>query len=299
MSRRLAVLNFLIRTFGKPRLTRITDPADMRRDFARLARFVFRRPAGMRLREEAGNPSMTWVSCGPIRPDRVVLYFHGGGFVVGSPNTHAGMVARLSQLSGLRIAAPRYRLAPEHPFPAAFDDARRAWELLRDKGYAPEKIALGGDSAGGTLALSLLADLCRDGTPPAALFAFSPFTDMTGSGASTAENAARDPILPGERLQELVGMVVGDHQADDPRASPLFADFPNCPPVLLQVSRSEILRDDTLRMADHLKTQGASVEVELWDDAVHVWQLFDGWIPEAREALASTAAFLKKVLNRT
>ena len=122
---------------------------------------------------------------------------------------------------------------------------------------------------------------------------------MTGSGASIAQNTDRDPILPGERFTELVRMVLGDHPADDPRASPLFAAYPQCPPVLLQASRTEILRDDTLRMAECLNAQGADVQVELWDNAVHVWQLFDGWIPEARAALTSTAAFLEDGFNRT
>jgi epsilon-lactone hydrolase len=154
------------------------------------------------------------------------------------------------------VEAPDYRLAQEAPLPAARDDAVAAWDALMAEGHGPGDIVLAGDSAGGGLALGLLSELCARATPPAGVVAFSPWTDLTFSGASVAENAARDPLLPAARAAELVGMIAGA-DADDPRLSPLFAAYSGGVPVLIQASRTEILRDDAVRMADRLRDAAA------------------------------------------
>jgi acetyl esterase/lipase len=167
---------------------------------------------------------------------------------------------------------------------------------MRD-GWAPGRIVLGGDSAGGGIALALLARLCARGTPPGGLYAFSPWVDLTLSGASMAENAAADPLLPAARIGELVAAIRGALPADDPRLSPLFAAFPGAPPVLLQAGQSEILRDDTLRMIARLEAEGAEVRLRLWPDTPHVVQIFGDWLPEAREGRAEAAAFVRERLQ--
>jgi acetyl esterase/lipase len=295
VSLRLTLLNTVSRHVVRPRLARVATPAAVRRDFALFA-VLARPPRGTRQAERPAAPPcppLVRVTCGPVDPRRTILWLHGGGFIAGSPRSHRALAGWLSRLSGLAVVLPDYRLAPEHPFPAAQDDARAAWEALRGERLAPGEIALGGDSAGGSLALGLLADLCARDERPAALVGFSPLTDLTGSGASHRENARAERLLPAERLDELARYAVGDHPRDDPRVSPLFAEFRDPPPVLLQVADTEILRDDALRMASALRAAGGRVDAEVWPDAPHVWQAVGGLLPEARAAIARAAAFLR------
>ncbi len=160
------------------------------------------------------------------------------------------------------------------------------------QGYDAGQIVLGGDSAGGGLALALFAAICADGTAPAGAFVLSPWTDLTMQGTSLRGNAGRDPVLPVENIGKLVQVVADDLSPDDPRISPLFATFHNPPPTLFQVGSTEILLDDTRRMASVLEKAGGRVQVDIWPDCPHVWQLGDGWYPEARAALVDVATFI-------
>lgn len=291
MSARLSILNALLRSVGRPLLKRTKTPERARRDFDAAARLVFRGP-----RRDARRRQVGGVPCLDVRPDgagldRVLLYLHGGGYITGSARTHLPMVAHLARRAGLRAILPDYRLAPEHRFPAAFDDARSVWDGLRAEGVSADSVLLGGDSAGGGLALALLAHLLEDGQRPAGLFAFSPWTDLTLTGGSLKENAELDVILPVERIEELRAFLTEPDTLADPRFSPLLAKFDGAPPVYLQASHSEILRDDTLRLDAKLRDAGADVKMDLWPDTPHVWQLFRGWLPEADDALERTAAF--------
>ncbi|MGB7244249.1 MAG: alpha/beta hydrolase [Sulfitobacter sp.] len=295
-SLRLRIIGAIIRPGARAMMTRAQDPNRLRRVFDLSSRLFFRRVRGAVSTPVADPQSLPlgglWVSAGKVAPRPVILYFHGGGYLAGSPNTHRHMAARLSQLSGLKVFLPQYRLAPEHPLPACLDDADAAYAYLRTQGYAARDIILGGDSAGGGIALSLLSKLCKNGQHPAACFAWSPFCDQTFSGASVRENGRIDHFFPGDRVHDLADMILGDTAADDPRVSPLFAEFPDCPPVLIQASQCEILRDDAVRMVKKLADASADAQVDLWDNAPHVWQIFDGWFPEARAAIAKTAQFL-------
>ncbi len=179
----------------------------------------------------------------------MILWLHGGVHLMGSALTHRAMLARLGALTGCRACLPEFRLAPEHPYPAGLEDALAVWDGLVAAGHAPGSILLGGDSSGGGLMLALLARLLARGQRPAAALAFSPWTDLTGSGASLVENAGADPMLPVSRYAEACGYYLAGTDPADPGASPLYARFPGCPPVWLHVSQTEILRDDTLRMA--------------------------------------------------
>lgn len=300
MSLRQAVLNGLLRAVAKPRLAQLQDPAGARLDLERAGRYLLRRPPNTLALDLVLAPGLAGLSIrsGPVQdPGAVVLYLHGGAYLAGSPRSHLPMLARIARLAQVEVIAPDYRLAPEHPFPAALDDAEAAWNALMARGYSPSRVVLGGDSAGGGLALALLARLCQRGTPPAGLFAFSPWTDLTGSGASIAENAAKDPMLTAARVPEVARMYLQGHRADDPGASPLFAAFPECPPVLLQYSETEILRDDAARMAVALRRCGAEVTAQVWPGAPHVWQMFDGYIPEARAALNGVARAIRVMLT--
>lgn len=262
-------------------------------------RLLFRPPPGTKTRSDTlGACPCLWVTnradTHPPRAGHVLLFLHGGGYVAGSPKVYTHLLARLARLTQMTVCAPEYRKAPEHPFPAAFDDAVAAFHALLRRGYPPENIVIGGDSAGGGLALALLARLNAEGLQPNSVFVFSPFVDATFSGASIDENAAADPVLPPERKEQMAQWILDGHDPKDPRISPLFASFkPPLPPVFLQASETEILRDDTVRMADLLRAAGAEVTVDLWPDPPHVWVFFARLLPEAKEALRRVAAFVR------
>ncbi len=299
MSRRQALLNGLLRLTAKRYFARVTDPQQARLDMERACARMLRAPPGtVVVATPIGPGGAVSIRSGRGQASgKICLYFHGGGYISGSPQTHTPMVARLSRLARVECVVPRYRLAPEAPHPAAFEDAVAAWQDLRAQGYGRRDIVIGGDSAGGGLALALLAWLCESGEAPAGLIAFSPWTDLSGAGASLAQNAGRDPMLPAHRFEEAAQFYLQGAPARTATASPLFAAFPACPPVFLQCSDSEILRDDTLRMAAHLRSFGAEVTLQVWPGAPHVWQMFDGWIPEARAALAEAGAAARKMLS--
>ena len=301
---RLGVLNFGLRYLARPFLARTKSPEQAERDFERAARYIFRIPRGTTfttetIRHGAREVPMSRITCGAIDDSAAILFFHGGGYVAGSAWTHRGMLARLSLLSGLPVIAPDYRLAHVASFPAAFDDARAAWDIASHilPKLPPERIILGGDSAGGGLALALLAALLNNGVRPAGLFAFSPWTDLTLTGPSLVSNERSDAILPRARMPELCETILQGADPADPRVSPLMAEFPDPPPVLLQASETEILLDDTRRMGEKLRAAGGEVTLDLWPDCPHVWQIFDGWLPEAREALETAAEFTKHALT--
>ena len=272
--------------------SRVKQPVPLRDSLDLAAKLSVVEPITTRLTEVTIGVPGLWVQ--PPRCDSKVpiLYFHGGGYIAGSPGTHKRLAARLADLTRRPVFLPAYRLAPEHPLPAAFDDACAAWDGLCAEGFAPETLALGGDSAGGGLALALLAHLCAQGRPPGHAFAWSPFTDLTLQSPSLQDNAATDHFFPAARVTELTKMILGNCPADDPRASPLHAAFPNCPPVLLLASDCEILSDDSRRMTAHLEAQNAPVTLQITPGAPHVWQMFDGFFPEARAAIRATAEFL-------
>ncbi|WP_413720042.1 alpha/beta hydrolase fold domain-containing protein [Silicimonas sp. MF1-12-2] len=297
MSARLTALNLLLRTVGRPLLKRTKTPERARRDFDLAARWIFLGP-----RTNASRRVIAGVPVLDVRPpsasgDAVLLYFHGGGYITGNAASHLPMVGSIAGKAGLRAVLPDYGLAPERPFPAAFEDALATWNGLRNEGTDARRIVLGGDSAGGGLALALLAHLLAAGERPAGLFAFSPWTDLTLGGETLRTNARSDLILPVERIEELRTMVAPQADLADPRLSPLFAGFEGAPPVYLQASRTEILLDDTLRIERRLRNAGVDTQVDLWPDAPHVWQLFRSWIPEADEALDRTAEFVRRCLK--
>ena len=298
MSWQLTLANAWMRVGVKPLLARMSQVRLARRLLDRVAPKLFRAPPLSLYRWEHLTSDLRALRiCNrpgshPPLPGKVVLYFHGGGFIAGSPLTHRHMLARLSRLTRVEVVAPRYRLAPEHPFPAAFEDACIAFDALLVRGYAPEDIILGGDSAGGSLALALLARLTTEGRAPRALFAFSPLTDMSFSGESFQANASADPALPASRSELLSDWVLTNADPTDPRISPLFAKFETPPPVFLQFGDTEILRDDSRRMAEQLMAAGGEVTCDEWANCPHVWVLMDGLVPEARAGLKRVASFV-------
>ncbi|MEP1964624.1 alpha/beta hydrolase [Tateyamaria sp.] len=293
MSWQAHLLNAWLRLTEKPFLSRATNPAILRASFEVKAALFFRAPWGTKCvrRDLAGLPAL-WLSRSQTPGTPLLLYFHGGAHVFGSPRTMRATVAALAKRVGIRAVLPRYPLAPEAPFPAAIDHCMASYRALLDEGVDPAHIIVGGDSAGGNLALALLGQLCVEGAAlPAGVFALSPLTDMTFSGASIQRNATKDVVLPTARLAETAQAYLGDHAPVGPRASPLFADFTGAPSVWLCAGDTEILLDDTLRMADRLKAQGVAVDLHVASDLPHVWPMFHNLLPEARATLDELAAW--------
>ncbi|RTQ48229.1 steryl acetyl hydrolase [Hymenobacter gummosus] len=236
-----------------------------------------------------------WIEPEGADQQRVLLYLHGGGYVMGSLNTHRGFIGALAQRCGLRALSVDYRKAPEHPFPAALDDALAAWRWLLTQGYAPHDIMLAGDSAGGGLVLALLLHLRDARQPlPAAALCFSPWTDLNLP-------ASVDHIPDEARFIEALEIRSwGRHYAADtplthPLVSPLYAELRGLPPLLLQVSDGELLFHDSLALAARARAAGTAVTVQQFEGLVHWWHLFWRAVPEARTALQRTAGFARGV----
>ncbi len=223
----------------------------------------------------------------------VLLYLHGGGYFACSPQTHRPITGSFAR-AGLRVFVPDYRLAPEHPYPAAVEDAQAVWAGLLDLGYAAGNIAVAGDSAGGGLALALMLAL-RDAhhAMPAAGVLFSPWTDLAATGASIKTNAKREAMFDVDNSQDGAAFYLGGRDPCTPGISPLYADLHGLPPLLIHVGDREVLRDDATRVAAKARAAGVSVEERVWPVVPHVWQMAL-FVPEARESLARAAAFVKE-----
>jgi acetyl esterase/lipase len=225
----------------------------------------------------------------------VILYLHGGGYVSCSVRTHRPNTAGLARRTGCRVFAVEYRLAPEHPFPAALDDAEAAYRWLVSTGIDPASIAVAGDSAGGGMTLALLMRL-RETTPellPACAVMFSPWTDLAGTGQSGLENDGRCAMFHPENLTQFAVAYLGGASPHDPAASPIFGDFAKLPPVLLHVSSTELLLDDARRVHEGIEHSGGTSVLHVFDDVSHGWQLLDGLVPEAGASLGEAAMFVR------
>jgi acetyl esterase/lipase len=226
---------------------------------------------------------------------RVLMFFHGGGYCSGSILSHRRMVTEAGRAGGLPTLAVAYRLAPEHPFPAACDDALTAWRCLRREGYAAAHIAVGGDSAGGGLTVALIGELKRLGEDlPGCAWLVSPWTDLTMSGATLTGRSAADPLIHKEYLGELADAYVpAGMDRRDPRVSPLYADLRGLPPTLIQVGSAETLLDDAGRFAVAAGQADAPVTLEIWPNMIHAWPVWNAGLEPGRRALARAGAFIR------
>ncbi len=248
----------------------------------------------------AGNVPGEWIVPKNAAADRAILYMHGGGFVFGSLISHRAMIARLACAAGVRAFSVDYRLAPEHPFPAALEDCVNAYRGLLEDGWEARRIAVAGDSAGGTLALALILSLKKKGVPlPAAAVCISPVTDMLWSGSSMRTKAGVDPIFPEGGSSPLGSSIHADYirSADprDPLISPLYGDLHGMPPVLLHVGEDEVLLDDSVRLAERVRAAGGRAELVVWEGMWHVFQVFAPFLPEAAQSIRQMGEFLCRV----
>ncbi|MCH8801434.1 MAG: alpha/beta hydrolase [Chloroflexi bacterium] len=234
-----------------------------------------------------------WISAPESQDGRVVLYLHGGGYLFGSARTHRVMLAHLARAAKARVLALDYRLAPEIPFPAPVEDSVSAYRWLLSQGIAPEKMVIGGDSAGGGLTVAALVALRHVGEPmPAAGVCISPWADMEATGQSYTTNAEADPSVSKENILKIAEVYMDGKNPKAPLASPIHADLTGLPPLLLQVGGIEVLLDDSTMLKSRAKEAGVPVEMEVWDDMPHVWHHFAPILPEARKAIARIGEFV-------
>jgi acetyl esterase/lipase len=236
-----------------------------------------------------------WICAPGIQDDRVLLYFHGGGYVIGSMRTHRVMLSRISRATGVKVLGLDYRLAPESPFPAPVEDALSAYRWLLGNGYSPRNIALGGDSAGGGLVVAALVAMRYMGEPlPAAGVCLSPWIDMEATGASFTTNAQVDPSVSKERIVNIARVYLAGKNPRAPLASPMYADLHGLPPLLVQVGSIETLLDDAKTLTERAQAAGVEVTLEVWEDMPHVWQHYAPILPEGQQAVAGIGDFLRK-----
>ena len=241
---------------------------------------------------DAGGVPADWVTVDGSDADHVVLYLHGGGYVMGSRNTHRGLAGRIARAAKARVLLPEYRLAPEHPFPAAVDDATACWRWLVSQGFAPQRMAITGDSAGGGLTLATLLALKANVAPmPACAVALSPWTDLEGSGPTAEPGAVDDPMLTPDGLR-VTGQQYAAGALRHPLAAPLHGDLAGLPPLLLQVGTREVLLSDSTRFAEKARAAGVDVTLEIEEGLIHVWQMFPD-VPEAQSAVQRIGAFIR------
>ena len=270
-------------------------PEEMRAGFALMAAALPVPPEARSLRVDAGGVPAEWVEMPGSVPGRSILYLHGGAYVVGSPDTHRSLVARIAAATNARCLAINYRLAPEHPFPAAVDDAVAAYRWLLAQGQEPSRVVVAGDSAGGGLTLATLLALRDTGLPlPGAGVCLSPWTDLEGTGASATDPRVGDPMIDAEGLRGSGRLYLGGADPKHPLAAPLHADYRGLPPLLIQVGTREILLDDSTRVAEKAKAAGVDVTLERGEGLIHVWQFFGTDVPESVAAIARIGEFVAK-----
>jgi monoterpene epsilon-lactone hydrolase len=247
----------------------------------------------------ANGVEAAWIGAEGAARDRAILFFHGGGFQLGSIESHRSLAAAIAARAGCRVLSVNYRLAPEHRFPAPVEDALAAHEWLTASGFGPRRIALAGDSAGGGLAVSLMLALKRRGRAlPAAAALMSPWTDMEASGASFETRAAADPFHQRPMIRALAKAYLGPGgDPRDPLASPVHGELFGLPPLLIQVGDRETVLDDSRMLAERARSAGVEVHLEVWDGMFHVFQLYADELEQARSALHRVGSFLAAALR--
>lgn len=271
-------------------LTPLERRANMEANSAKL------QPPGDEVREDvtANGVPAEWIAAPGTNLNRQILYLHGGGYNQGSPNTHRLLGYNLSKGADARVLMADYRLAPEHVFPAAVEDAVAAYKWMLDQGANPARIAIGGDSAGGGLTVAALLSIRDEGLPtPAAGLCISPWVDLAGTGDSLKTKMDEDPMVSADGLKSSAKLYLGDADPKTPLASPLYADLAGLPPLLIQVGSAEVLLDDSTRLAERAKIAGVDVTLKEWDKMVHVWHVFEPMLDEAKAAIAEAADFIK------
>ena len=246
---------------------------------------------------DAGGVPAEWIKGPGAREDRVILYLHGGGYAIGSLTSHRQLVAYIAGAAGIRALSLAYRLAPEHPFPAAVEDAAAGYRWLLQQGISPGRIIIAGDSAGGGLAIAALLSLRDQGDPlPAAGVCISPWVDLTCSSETYRTKAQTDPIVTAEGIREMAALYLGGLDPKTALASPIFGDLTGLPPLLIQVGSEEVLLEDAIGLDKRARACGVDSRLEVWEEMIHVWHAFSPVLKEGREAIARIGEYVKEII---
>ena len=247
---------------------------------------------------DANGVPAEWTTTPAADPTRAILFLHGGGYISGSIVSHRHMIAQAGREAEARTLALGYRLAPEHPFPVALEDALSGYRYLLSEGFAPEHIVIAGESAGGGLAVAALVSLRDQGMPlPGGTWCSSPWVDLEMTGATMTTKAAVDPLIQRNYLLELATLYLNGVDPRTPLASPLHADLRGLPPMLIQCGSAETLLDDALRLAGVAAVADVRTTLQIWPDMIHAWHLFHAQLAEGRSALAEVGAFVRATLS--
>jgi epsilon-lactone hydrolase len=297
LSLRARIIRFGLRTFLKRRFQGDFNVEDARRHMQFLTLLVPRPPRyTTTVAVDAAGIKAQMISTPQSRPDRHILYLHGGGFTAGSPSLYRGLTWRLAKVCRANVLCIDYRLAPEHPFPAALDDSMAAYRWLIGRGD-PRRMAVMGDSAGGGLAFAMLLRLRDEGIAlPSAAVVLSPWTDLALTGDSFRYNAQIDPLISVDLAPRAAGLYLAGGEICAPYASPLYGDLTGLPPTLILVGSDEVLLDDSVRMAKKMVAAGSYAEIEVWPQMWHAWPMLAGVMPEAAAALARIGVFVQRHL---
>ncbi len=289
--------NAIFRTLLKLLFKRRATIEESRANSAKSAKWTGKVPVGIVVEKvRADGIDAEWIYATDTDEEKVILYLHGGGYVTGSADTHRMLCTSLTQSVNAKIFLPEYRLAPEHPFPAALDDATSAYRWLLMQGFEAENIIIAGDSAGGGLSLALIQALRDDNQPlPAGVICISPWTDLTMSYESHQSKTTADPILRGDSLQLWASSYIADNDPRNPLISPAFADFTDFPPLFIQVGSEEVLLDDAKELAKKAKSEGVDVTLSIYEGMWHVWHVFGSLLPESPKAFEEIGEFLRGV----
>lgn len=256
-------------------------------------------PADVRVEAvDANGVVAEWTTTPEAKTGRAILFLHGGGYISGSLDSHRHMIAQAGREARSRTLALAYRLAPEHPFPAALEDALGGYAFLLAQGFDPKNIAIAGESAGGGLAVATLTSIRDAGMNlPACAWLSSPWVDLEMAGASMSAKSTVDPLIQKSYLQELAAMYLGGVDARTPLASPIHANLSRLPPMLIQVGSAETLLDDAVRLASVAGAADVRLTLEVWPDMIHAWHLFYQQVAAGRRALAAVGAFMRSMLQ--
>ena len=278
---------------------RSDDIAQRRRDIDARG-LAYGLPGDIKAEPVAANGVRSeWTSSPDADPSRVVLYFHGGGYVIGSLDSHRHMVAEIGRAARARTLAIDYRLAPEHPFPAAVDDAIDAYRFLLSRGVQPSGITIAGDSAGGGLVVAAMVAIREAGLPqPACGWSTSPWVDMEAIGASMTSKAATDPTVQQAGILDMAKLYLNDANTRSPLAAPIYADLRGLAPLLIQVGAAETLLDDAIRLAQVAGTADVAVDLQVWPEMIHVWHIYYPELAAGRRAIAAGGEFAKAMTSR-
>ncbi len=294
LKRKVVKLALLVTRRNSEKFVRESDVMGNRRFFDRSMNFPFLKYPCLTEDVVAGTIPARWIWHDGRKAGPVILYLHGGGYVIGSPSTHTSLAARILKRTGGRALVLDYRLAPENPFPAQLEDACEAYKWLLDSGIKPAEIVIAGDSAGGGLTVATVQALRDAGlTLPACCVTLSPWTDMSISGESIKTKAKRDVMLTKEIIQFYARAFAGSKAISDPEISPLFKDMHDLPSFLIQVGSHEVLLDDSIRLAENIKDAGGKVKLRIYPKMFHCFQMAAGFLKPARDAILEIGVFIK------